>query len=204
MFDFLTFAVLIVLGTISPGPDFAIVTRFGLAGSRRTALLATLGITCALFIHVFYCISGIALFLQKTPSAMYIIRFIGAFYLGYLGIKMLQEKSGEKKVETPANHRAFLTGFMTNLLNPKATLFLLSIFTQFAHSYPTWKMKACFALWIPFTAIVWFSLLSCFLTHPSFLPYLQEYRRRFTLLMGLILILLAATSLFQVTQFLLC
>jgi threonine/homoserine/homoserine lactone efflux protein len=195
MGDLLMFAFLNFLGVMSPGPDFAIVLRFGLTGSRKAALLATLGITCALLIHVFYCMSGIAFFLQNTPTVLRAIRLIGALYLGYLGLSMIFEKSLGKTVDQKVSHQAFWAGFLTNLFNPKATILLLSLFTQFAHSYTTWPMKLSFALCIPLLSISWFSFLSCSLTHPTFLPQLQRHQRRFTFLMGIILTLFAGVVL---------
>jgi threonine/homoserine/homoserine lactone efflux protein len=141
--------------------------------------------------------SGIALFLQSAPNALKIVRLLGAIYLGYLGIKMLFEEFREnhKEAQVIPKHRAFLAGFTTNLLNPKATVFMLSLFSQFADSYSTWNMKIAFGLCIPLIAISWFSLLSCLLTHPTFLPHLQANKRRFTILMSGVLILLGAFGL---------
>ena len=194
MLEVLAFAAINLLGVISPGPDFAIVTYYGLKGSRRAALLATLGIATAVLIHVFYCIFGVAWFLQNSPILFRCIQLVGASYLGYLGLRML---IGSKKEETSKqqdpSEKAFATGFFTNLLNPKATLFLLSLFNQFITPTTSFALKISFAATVPLLAIGWFSLLSFLITHPTCLPYLQRHQRRFALLMGALLLLLACS-----------
>jgi RhtB (resistance to homoserine/threonine) family protein len=195
MFELLAFVSVSLLGAMSPGPDFAIVTHYSLKGSRRAALLATMGITAAILIHVLYCVLGVAWFLQNSPILFRCMQLLGALYLGYLGIRLLKapKETGESQRNANVSDKAFMTGFLTNLLNPKATLFLLSLFTQFITPETSIGMKVSFGITIPLVTILWFSLLSILITHPSFLPYLQRYQRRFSVMMGCILILLAVS-----------
>lgn len=198
MFDLCLFALLNLLGAMSPGPDFAIITRYGLTGSRKSALLATFGVATALFVHVFYCISGIAFFLHSLPTLIRIIRILGALYLGYLGIRIfLQEKEQQNSEIKSEARNAFLAGFLTNLLNPKATVFLLSLFSQFATSMNSFKMKIAFGISIPLVATFWFTTLVYFMTHAAFLPTLQKHRRKFMLAMSGMLCLLSISGIFS-------
>ena len=195
MLDLMTFMLLHLLGVMSPGPDFAIITRYGLEGSRRSALLASLGIAAALLIHVTYCVSGVALFLSSSPQILCILKILGALYLGYLGVKIfLESRTQEQSVSHSMLRNAFMTGFFTNLLNPKATVFLLSLFSLFANSMNSLSMKIAFALSIPLIAVTWFSTLSYFLTHSQFLPFLQTHRRKFMMVMGVALLCLSISG----------
>ena len=194
MIDLYSFILLNVLGVISPGPDFATVTSYGLTGSRRAAFLAAFGIVTALVIHVFYCVSGIAFFLHSSPKILNCIRICGALYLGYLGLKMLYRNGSTDPSSAPTMKNAFVAGFYTNLLNPKATVFLLSLFSRFATSMNTLGEKIAFAVSIPIIALAWFSFLAYFLTHPHFLPFLQAHRRKFMLIMGVVLLALCISG----------
>lgn len=178
---------------ISPGPDFAVVSQYGLAGLRRSAIYATLGIVLALCIHVFYCVTGVAYFLQNSPKIFLGIKLLGSFYLTYLGVKMILScfKENHNNTVLTTNKTAFRVGFLTNLLNPKATVFLLSLFSLYAKSMNSFSLKLCYAISIPLMALVWFSLLSLMLTHPYFLPFLQKQKRKFTFVMGVIVLGLA-------------
>jgi len=129
--DIYLLAMISLFGAMSPGPDFAIVTRFALSGSRRAALMATLGVATAVCIHVTYCILGVGLFLKSSPILFRILQIIGSIYLGYLGVQLLISKKTGTVAASGSLRKAFVSGFFTNLLNPKATLFILSLLTQF-------------------------------------------------------------------------
>jgi len=195
MFELLTFAFINLMGTMSPGPDFAMVTRYGLTGSRKAALLATCGISTALLIHISYCLLGIAYLLQESPHLFFLLQLCGSLYLGYLGIRLILPCKTEQQPEKIQKHRPFFTGFMTNLLNPKATLFILSLFSQFVTPEMPFSLKLIYASLIPLTALGWFSLLSVLLTHRHFLSTLQRYQRHFIRTMGALLLLLSLSIL---------
>lgn len=192
MFEIVAFFCINFLGMVSPGPDFAIVTRYGLTGSRRAAFFAALGITAALVIHVAYCLLGVAVFLQNSLKLFMAVQGLGAIYLGWVGVCLVREKKGKEGAVIPiAMGQAFRRGFFTNLLNPKATFFLLSLFTQFVTPTTSATFKLVYAFIIPVSAFVWFGFLSYILTHPMFFKKIQAYQQVFVRLMGLFLICLA-------------
>ncbi len=192
----LIFTLLNFLAVLSPGPDFAVVTRFGMTGSRKAALYATLGITAALFIHVTYSIFGVSVVLQQSPVIFSSVQLIGACYLLYIAIPMLfPGKSGGGKIEAAVAKKALMTGFWTNLLNPKATVLILSLFVQFLEPTDSLGLKLLFGLSVPCCALAWFSLYSYLLTHPAVVPFIQRAQRPITFCMGF---LLAALSVFMI------
>lgn len=184
----LIFTILNFLGAMSPGPDFAIVTKFGLTGSRKAALYATFGITCALFVHVAYSLLGITLILKETPALYSAVQIVGACYLLYIAVPMLfLGKEGGEKLGAVDVKRAFMTGFWTNLLNPKATVLILSLFVQFLEPGDSLGLKMMFGLAVPLCALAWFSLYSCMLTHKAVVPIIQKGQRPLTFCMGALL-----------------
>lgn len=190
--SYLFFVLLNLLGAMSPGPDFAIITRYALKGNRKEALKVSLGISIALIIQVSYCLLGVAVFLQDSPRLFCSLQVVGALYLLYLGIKMLQERAvvilSSSKNEENGDSKAFLQGFFTNLLNPKATLFILSLLSQFVSFDASWMQKLLYGVTIPFVAFGWFSFLSLALTHPKIYENLQSHQLVFIRLMGGLLI----------------
>jgi len=193
MFEFLAFACINLLGAMSPGPDFAIVMRYGLTGSRKAALLSAAGIATALIVHVLYCIFGIVFLIQNSKTLFLAIHFGGAIYLAYLGIRLLQSASGNfEPSSVKIHHLAFRDGLLTNLLNPKATLFLVSLFAQFITPQTSLFQRVVFGALVPTVAFAWFSFLSIMLTHRRFLPHLQRYQHFFMRVMGALLLFLAA------------
>jgi len=142
--DFSLFVLMCVLLIILPGPDFAIITKntvlLGKAGGLQTAV----GICCALLIHTFAAILGLSAIIAKSAVLFSIIKYIGAIYLIYLGIKTLWTlKTLKSKTNTlsidvdgkqnSTNLSCFKQGFLTDLLNPKVAIFFLTFFPQFVH-----------------------------------------------------------------------
>lgn len=126
---------------VTPGPDMALVTRNALLAGRRAASFTTLGIGAGSIIWALASVGGIAVLLEKSVVAFTICKFVGAAYLGFLGLRSLIAcVRGSKPVDvsTPPLHAKHLTkqvafrqGFLGNLLNPKAGAIFATVFPQF-------------------------------------------------------------------------
>jgi RhtB (resistance to homoserine/threonine) family protein len=193
----LTITFISLMAAMSPGPDFAIVTRNCLSGNFSTGFLTALGVSSALLVHVTYCLFGIALVIQESPILFHIIKYLGAAYLFYLGIMLLKEKmsfEGSPDIAKPQmkkKQRPFLSGFLCNLLNPKATLFVLSLFTQFIDPGMTFLAKAFMGSIIAIVCFVWFVLLSYLITHRLLQKHFARFQLIITKTMGFVLCFLA-------------
>jgi RhtB (resistance to homoserine/threonine) family protein len=193
-----TVAFISLLGAISPGPDFAIVTKNCLsAGTFRAGFLTSLGVTAAILVHVTYCLFGLAIVIEESPAFFHILKYLGAAYLFYLGIILLKENispEGSPKIastQIKKKHAPFLSGFLCNLLNPKCTLFVLSLFTQFVD--PNMNVLGKFMIGGVFAVIVfvWFVFLSYLITHRLLQKHFAKFQIVITKAMGVILCFLA-------------
>ncbi len=136
--QFITVALIHLLAVMSPGPDFAMVTRNSLVYSRKSGVYTSVGLGLGIMVHVMYCLLGIGLLISRSIILFNVIKYIGAMYLIYIGYKSLKAKpqnisevnkvSAMEKTLTPLN--SIRIGFLTNVLNPKATIFFLALFTQ--------------------------------------------------------------------------
>jgi threonine/homoserine/homoserine lactone efflux protein len=130
-------AVIHLLFAISPGPDFAIVTRNTLLYSRRIGIYTAVGIALGILIHTIYAIAGIALLISRSPVVFSLIKYAGAAYIAYIGYRSIRAALGDtgntKYREGTQKAISVLEsvkmGALTNALNPKAILYMLSIFT---------------------------------------------------------------------------
>jgi len=129
-------ATIVALAMISPGPDFFLVVKNALRYRRNAAMMSALGIIMAIVTHMAYCVAGMAVVITSTPWLFMLLKYAGAAYLIYIGIQALISRGGSKldfshvTQKQVSLKKAFLQGYLCNLLNPKATLFFLSIFTQ--------------------------------------------------------------------------
>lgn len=116
---------------ISPGPDFAVVTRLSIVAGRRSGLWAAAGVSTAIGMYVLLCALGLSLVIAALPGFSRVLSVVGALYLAWLGVQCLRSRGELPAREVHAEGgRAFLTGLLTNLLNPKAMLYFGSILSQ--------------------------------------------------------------------------
>jgi threonine/homoserine/homoserine lactone efflux protein len=126
------------LALITPGPDFFLTLKHTLNIGRKSGIMAALGIGTGITMHVSYCTLGLAILLKTYPPIMLLLNVAGALYLLYLGSATLWEvyqsavplPAGGRPAANPNYASAFQQGFYTNLLNPKATLFILGLFSS--------------------------------------------------------------------------
>jgi RhtB (resistance to homoserine/threonine) family protein len=193
----LTIAFISLLAAVSPGPDFAIVVKNCISGNFRAGFLTALGVASALLIQAAYCLFGIAILIQESPLLFHALKYLGAAYLCFLGVKFLKEKVSPQSTseisKTPAKkkHTPFISGLLCNLLNPKATLFILSLFSQFIDPGMGFLEKSILGSVIALVTLLWFVLLSYLLTHHLFQRYFARFQLIITKIMGCVLCCLA-------------
>jgi threonine/homoserine/homoserine lactone efflux protein len=135
MFDahrFLLFFAAALLLAITPGPGIFYVLARSLAGGRREGIQSSLGTFVGGLFHVFAAALGISAILAASAVAFHTVKYAGAAYLVWLGIRMIRTRNAELIVETAApSQGAFRQGIFTEALNPKTALFFLSFIPQF-------------------------------------------------------------------------
>jgi RhtB (resistance to homoserine/threonine) family protein len=134
--DWFTIFVAGCLVIVAPGPNFFLTVRNSVRGSKQTGISTALGVAIADSAHIVFWLIGIGVIISKSILLFNFLKWLGAAYLIYIGIKSLKAKQHHKShcdeslssdLRTIA---AFRSGFWTCLLNPKVTLFSLALFTQ--------------------------------------------------------------------------
>jgi len=139
-------AALILAAT--PGPGIFYVLARTLGGGRREGILSSLGTFAGGMFHVFAAALGISAILAASAAAFHTVKYAGAAYLMWLGIRMIRTRNGELPVETFAPARgAFGQGIVTEVLNPKTALFFLSFIPQFISLQGRSCLFAIFDFW---------------------------------------------------------
>jgi len=129
------FAAMFLLN-ITPGPDMLYVLARATGQGRSAGLASALGVGAGGFNHIFAVAFGLAGLLRTVPVAYTALRFAGAAYLIYLGVRTLLARGpvGKAVAVAPASlWRIFAQGVITNVLNPKVALFFLAFLPQFIH-----------------------------------------------------------------------
>ena len=169
MTELIAVVTIALLAVISPGPDFAMVTRNSLMLSRRAGVLTALGIGLGVLVHVTYTLVGVGLLIQQSLWLFNAIKLVGAAYLVYLGVKMLRTKPdgalADGRIVPLSDGAALRTGFLTNALNPKTTVFIVSLFMQVVRPDTPLAVQMGYGVFISVAHMAWFALVAlCFST----------------------------------------
>ncbi|MEQ9880623.1 LysE family transporter [Pectobacterium brasiliense] len=158
-------ATIATLGMLSPGPDFFLVIRNAARYPRAAAMMTAFGVICGVATHMAYCVAGLAVVITTTPWLFNVLKYAGAAYLIWIGIQALFARGGSKMdvsnltQQSVSLKKAFLQGYLCNLLNPKATLFFLAMFTQVLNIHSGLGEKLWYAMIIWLLSLVWWPLL---------------------------------------------
>lgn len=165
--EFLTVAFIHLLAVASPGPDFAVVVRESVSHGRQAGLWTALGVGTAIFVHVGYSLLGIGLIVSQSIVLFNVLKWAAAAYLLYIGFKALRAQPaplGEPTRNAAPLQRtpkaAYVAGFMTNGLNPKATLFFLSLFTVVISPHTPVVIQAGYGVYLALATALWFCMIA--------------------------------------------
>jgi threonine/homoserine/homoserine lactone efflux protein len=127
---------------LTPGPDVLYIVSNALRSGARAGIVAGLGITAGCFVHIFAAAVGVGALLAASATAFTVLKWLGAAYLLWMGVRMLFSRAGggngaalgaaQSATPVTASLRSvFLGGFWTNVLNPKVAIFFLAFVPQF-------------------------------------------------------------------------
>jgi RhtB (resistance to homoserine/threonine) family protein len=191
-----TVALIHLLGAMSPGPDLILCIRNSLTYSRRIGRWTALGFGLGLAVHIAYSLLGLAVIISQSILLFNTIKLLGAAYLVYIGFKSLFSKANHVDVGEPikkeeiSSFAAVKMGFLTNVLNPKVTLFFLSLFTLVISPDTPASIMAILSLVMIVDTILWFSFVATALTHKRIGVLFERYQGFFNKTFGGLLIAL--------------
>ena len=205
-----TLASIHFIALMSPGPDFALVVQNATRHGRQTGLYIALGLSCGILLHSLLSLTGISYLVHQQPTLFAIMQLAGGSYLLYLGFgalkatwQIIQHHDDDSEVVNSkdlilTNKRdAFSKGFMTNILNPKALVFFVSLMSSLVPADMSLSGKG-FALSILFgLSLFWFSLLAWMLSTKALQKKLHEATVYIDALCGAVFTIIGLSILWQ-------
>jgi len=196
--EFILIALAHFFAVASPGPDFAIILKQSISYGRRNALFASAGVGLGILVHVTYCLLGVALIIAQSETLFNWLKYLAAAYLAYMAFQALQAKPASGEVQKMSANlsdepvsRSFSKGFLTNALNPKATLFFLSLFTLVIDPNTPSLVQAGYGVYMALATWVWFSFLSLILSRTQVRHFFLKSGHWFDRGIGIVLLILA-------------
>lgn len=162
----ITYFAAVMLVVISPGPDNILAISRGLSQGRVAAALTSIGAGLGIMVHTTAATLGLALVLQTSPLAFWVVKAAGAAYLLWLGYKAISSRSliSFQPAQRQSLGRVFMTGLLSNVLNPKPGLFVVAFIPQFvsaARGPVHVQMLVYGAIFAVLTAVI-FSIVGAF------------------------------------------
>lgn len=191
-------AVLVSLATLaflSPGPDMAIVIRNVAVGGRRAGLATVGGIMCGYSVHIAAGAGGVGLVIANSLVLFTALKFAAAAYLVFLGVQSLRAALRPLAASVPSptrSRRWFVQGLVSNVLNPKAALFFLSVFTVVLPPAPGLALSAqAAALAVANIAVLWLAFV-LLIARPAVTRAMHAAARAVHAIFGTLLVALGA------------
>ena len=203
---FLTVALAHALAVASPGPDFAMVVRQSLAFGRSAGVWTAAGIGSGILFHVGYGLFGLGWLTQQYPALLTTLGYAGAVFLLYMGVQALRAQPLPDQMEDlpppqPGDWPKFFgIGVLTNILNPKAMLFFVALFTAVISGPASGWMQLALGLWIPLATFAWFAFVATMLGNPLARRKLRRVAHWIDRAMGALLLALGGWMLLELLR----
>jgi RhtB (resistance to homoserine/threonine) family protein len=194
-------AITHILALASPGVDFTLVLKQSIFSGRRLGVWTALGIAMGVGFHATYSLAGLGWIIKSYPRFIPMIYIGGGLYLSWLGSQALwnakitsdsgstfKSEKQHNKIMTPK--QAFLQGLLTNILNPKAAIFFISLFSSIIQDNHPFLFKAVLCAWLIIITAIWFSCVAYILTKKSIREKFLSYSLWIERCLGIVILFL--------------
>lgn len=207
----LSLAIIHAVALASPGPDFALVVKMASQENRATAVASAVGISVAILLHCLLSLTGVSLIIKSSEWLFISVQLLGASYLGWMGMGAVHSgvthfrsvwgsNIGQKQRIKPSLNsipqglsvqQGFLQGLYTNLLNPKAMVFFITLFSAMITPEINLLTKISAVLIMLVLSLLWFIVIALVLSKPAIQQRVKQASPLINLMTGLLFISVA-------------
>lgn len=184
-----------LVGLISPGPDFFYISRQAMSRSRRSAVLATVGVTIGVGFWALVVLFGLAMLNRFLPHFQSSLMVVGGSYLAYSGLKMVRITqnaaltSAQASAESRSVWQEIVGGLLINLSNPKIIVFFSSVLAGYVSNLAGLSDILWVLLMLMGSALIYFWLVALLFSHPKVRQFYAKYNRYLDNFAGAVFIL---------------
>lgn len=193
--SWLALVTICVVGAISPGPSLAVVMRNTMRGGQYHGVLTALGHGAGVGLYALMTALGLALIIANNPLLFDVIRYGGAAFLAWLGVKALlatpDPQPASAEYHGVAGRQGAFEGFMVAFLNPQLAIFFVALFSQFVHANTDWQQSGIMMLTAGGIDALWYVLVALLLSRGPVLAWLKAKSVWLDRLSGVVLLALA-------------
>ena len=196
------FAIVCLLGAMSPGPSLALIIRNSINFNRTSGIVASIAHGLGICLYATVTVIVLEFILRNSETIFFIIQICGSLFLIILGLTFVFKKNNENQNDTYQIHsNSFAQGFFIAIVNPKILIWFTAIFSQFIDINATFLNKAILILTPSVIDAIWYSLVAILVTGYGLKEILNKNKFVIQKIIGILLILIAFSLIYSLIRF---
>ena len=198
------FALVCLLGAMSPGPSLALIINNSINYNRLSGILASVAHGLGIFLYATITVISLEFILQNHQKIFFIIQILGSIFLFFLGLLFIFKKNNEKyekNNEKKINAGSFVQGFVIAIINPKILVWFVAIYSQFITVNANFSEKLILIITPSFVDAIWYSLIAILVTSYGLKDFFNNKKNTIQKIIGALFIIIAASLIYSLVNF---
>ena len=196
------FALVCLLGAMSPGPSLALIIRNSINFNRMSGIIASIAHGLGICVYATVTIIVLEFILRNSETIFFVIQIFGSLFLIILGLLFIFKKNNENQNDTYQIHSSsFAQGFIIAIINPKILIWFTAIYSQFIDINSTFLNKTILVLTPSIIDAIWYSLVAILVTGYGLKEMLNNKKFMIQKIIGILLILIAFSLIYSLIRF---
>jgi len=196
------FAIVCLLGAMSPGPSLALIIRNSINFNRMSGIIASIAHGLGICVYATLTVIVLEFILKNSKTIFFIIQICGSVFLIILGLIFIFKKNNENQTKTYQIHsNSFAQGFIIAIINPKILIWFTAIFSQFIDINASLMNKAILILTPSIIDAIWYSLVAILVTGYGLKEMLNKRKFFIQKIIGVLLIVIAFSLIYSLIIF---
>ena len=196
------FAIVCLLGAMSPGPSLALIIRNSINFNRTSGIVASIAHGLGICLYATVTVIVLEFILRNSELIFFVIQICGSLFLIILGLVFVFKKNNENQIETyQINSSSFTQGFIIAIINPKILIWFIAIYSQFIDINASLLNKTILVLTPSIIDAIWYSLVAILVTGYGLKEILNKNKFVIQKIIGILLILIAFSLIYSLIRF---
>ena len=196
------FALVCLLGAMSPGPSLALIIRNSINFNRTSGIVASIAHGLGICLYATVTVIVLEFILRNSELIFFVIQICGSLFLIILGLVFVFKKNNENQIETyQINSSSFTQGFIIAIINPKILIWFIAIYSQFIDINASLLNKTILVLTPSIIDAIWYSLVAILVTGYGLKEILNKKKFIIQKIIGGLLILIALSLIYSLIRF---
>ena len=196
------FAIVCLLGAMSPGPSLALIIRNSINFNRTSGIVASIAHGLGICLYATVTVIVLEFILRNSELIFFVIQICGSLFLIILGLVFVFKKNNENQIETyQINSSSFTQGFIIAIINPKILIWFTAIYSQFIDINASLLNKTILVLTPSIIDAIWYSLVAILVTGYGLKEILNRNKFVIQKIIGILLIIIAFSLIYSLIRF---